>query len=301
MTFAQNVDYDLTKEKSRPAVCSGGGAWGEIIVNGKKYFRERCARRGICCDAWFKLGAQNSVNNGGYVYHCPPELRKDGQRYAVNYVWERELYIAWNVTSPDAQGQTVFRLLQGALEGAEPNRLLAVEKAEGHRGWGKETVYVFGRDAVDAFLSDIKAQVDRASVDATVTYVQGNSEPFRFTDEQTGLELETDAIRARMEAAILSLSPGTEALQPKEISPNVYRAELENATVLRARVVMPLSGSAAASHALSRSCDAASSAASSGMLSVFSADVARSERKLSLCSARRISSVRQARTRRPFR
>ena len=102
MTFAQNVDYDLTKEKSRPAVCSGGGAWGEIIVNGKKYFRERCARRGICCDAWFKLGAQNSVNNGGYVYHCPPELRKDGQRYAVNYVWERELYIAWNVTSPDA-------------------------------------------------------------------------------------------------------------------------------------------------------------------------------------------------------
>ena len=95
-------------------------------------------------------------------------------------------------------------------------------------------------------MSDIKAQVDRASVDATVTYVQGNSEPFRFTDEQTGLELETDAIRARMEAAILSLSPGTEALQPKEISPNVYRAELENATVLRARVVMPLSGSAAA-------------------------------------------------------
>ena len=137
MTFAQNVDYDLTKEKSRPAVCSGGGAWGEIIVNGKKYFRERCARRGICCDAW---------------------LRKDGQRYAVNYVWERELYIAWNVTSPDAQGQTVFRLLQGALEGAEPNRLLAVEKAEGHRGWGKETVYVFGRDAVDAFLDVVMAE-----------------------------------------------------------------------------------------------------------------------------------------------
>ena len=73
-------------------------------------------------------------------------LRKDGQRYAVNYVRERELYIAWNVTSPDAQGQTVFRLLQGALEGAEPNRLLAVEKAAGHRGWEKETVYVFGRD-----------------------------------------------------------------------------------------------------------------------------------------------------------
>ena len=59
---------------------------------------------------------------------------------------------------PDAQGQTVFRLLQGALEGAEPNHLLAVEKAEGHRGWGKETVYVFGRDAVDAFLDVVMAE-----------------------------------------------------------------------------------------------------------------------------------------------
>ena len=83
-------------------------------------------------------------------------LRKDGQRYAVNYV--RELYIAWNVTSSDAQGQTVFHLLQGALEGAEPNRLLAVEKAAGHRGWEKETVYVFGRDAVDAFLDVVMAE-----------------------------------------------------------------------------------------------------------------------------------------------
>lgn len=85
-------------------------------------------------------------------------LRKDGQRYAVNYVREREMYIAWNVTSPDAQGQTVFRLLQDALEGAEPNRLLAVEKAAGHRGWGKETVYVFGRDAADAFLDVVMAE-----------------------------------------------------------------------------------------------------------------------------------------------
>ncbi len=91
------------------------------------------------------------------MYHCPPELRKDGQRYAVNYVGSGSC-ISRGTTSPDAQGQTVFRLLQGALEGAEPNRLLAVEKAGGHRGWGKETVYVFGRDAVDAFLDVVMAE-----------------------------------------------------------------------------------------------------------------------------------------------
>ena len=44
----------------------------------------------------------------------------------------------------------------------------------------------------------------------------------------------------------MNLLPETEALRPDEISPKVYRVELENATVLRARVVMSLSGSAAA-------------------------------------------------------
>ena len=122
-------------------------------MNGKSYFRACCKRRGIPCDAWFKLGAQNSKSNGGYVYHCPPELRTDGQLYAVNYVHERGLYIAWNVTHPDAQEKTVFRLLISALEDAKPGELLAVEKAMKHYGWGKEIVYVFDRDAVDAFLS----------------------------------------------------------------------------------------------------------------------------------------------------
>ena len=140
---------------------------------------------------------------------------------------------------------TLDPLWQIGRDGNMLTRYLAMLSLRGD-GRAEKPVLTYDMDAVDAFLSDIKAQVDRASVDATVTYVQGNSEPFRFTDEQTGLELDTDAIRARMEAAILSLSPGTEALQPKEISPNVYRAELENATVLRARVVMPLSGSAAA-------------------------------------------------------
>lgn len=130
-------------------------------MNGKTYFRACCLHRGIPCDAWFKLGAQNSKSNGGYVYHCPPELRQDGQRYAVNYVKERELYIAWDVTHPDAQGKTVFRLLFSALEGMKPGELLAVEKAMKHYGWGKETVYVFDPGAVDAFLSVAAAEKEK--------------------------------------------------------------------------------------------------------------------------------------------
>ena len=124
-------------------------------------------------------------------------------------------------------------------------RYLAMLSLRGD-GRAEKPVLTYDMDAVDAFLADMKADIDCDSVDATVVYVAGNSEPFRFTDEQAGRELETDAIRARIEASILNLSPETEALKPKEISPKVYRVELENATVLRARVIVPLSGSAAA-------------------------------------------------------
>ena len=140
---------------------------------------------------------------------------------------------------------TLEPLWQIGRSGNMLTRYLAMLSLRGD-GRAEKPVLTYDMNAVDAFLSEIKAEIDCDSVDATVTYVAGNSEPFRFTNEQAGRELETDAIRSRIEEAILNLLPETEALRPDEISPKVYHVELENATVLRARVVMSLSGSAAA-------------------------------------------------------
>ena len=104
----------------------------------------------------------------------------------------------------------------------------------------------YDMDAVDALLSQMKADIDSEPVDATVEFLPGNSVPFRFTDEQDGRSLSTDALRERIEASILSLTPETEALEPEVIAPQVYRAQLEGAVVLRSRVVVSLSGSDAA-------------------------------------------------------
>ena len=72
-------------------------------------------------------------------------------------------------------------------------RYLAMLSLRGD-GQAEKPVLTYDMDAVDAFLADMKADIDCDSVDATVAYVAGNSEPFRFTDEQAGRELETDAI-----------------------------------------------------------------------------------------------------------
>lgn len=78
-----------------------------------------------------------------------------------------------------------------------------------------------------------------------MTYVQGNSEPFRFTDEQTGGIGDRRHPRADGSGHFEPVAGDGSASAEGDFA-NVYRAELENATVLRARVVMPLSGSAAA-------------------------------------------------------
>ena len=91
-------------------------------MNGKNFFRACCNQMGIHCDTRFKLGAQNSKNSGGYVYHCPPELRTREQRYAVNYISDRDIYLAWDLSVSGTENKTVFRVRAGELENMELGR-----------------------------------------------------------------------------------------------------------------------------------------------------------------------------------
>ena len=103
-----------------------------------------------------------------------------------------------------------------------------------------EPVLTYDMDAVDAMLEKVRADIEREPEDASVEFLPGNSEPFRFTQEIVGLALDTAPLRSRIEASILSLTPSQESLEPEEIAPARYQAEYENATVLRARVTMQL-------------------------------------------------------------
>ena len=88
---------------------------------------------------------------GGYSY-----LVTDGEReYVLKQIHHEpcEYYTFGDKLQSELRDYETLRAL-----GIPLPRLLAVEKAEGHRGWGKETVYVFGRDAVDAFLDVVMAE-----------------------------------------------------------------------------------------------------------------------------------------------
>ena len=109
-------------------------------------------------------------------------------------------------------------------------------------GMNVTPVFGYALEPVDALLAQIVEDTECEPVDATVTFVPGNSEPFRFTDDRVGYALDTTALRAQIVAALERLTPDSVTLTPETLLPEVTRASLEEATVLRARVVLPLTG-----------------------------------------------------------
>lgn len=107
-------------------------------------------------------------------------------------------------------------------------------------------VVAYDMAAADDLLALVKADIDRPSEDARVAFTPGDSEPFVFTDEIVGLELDTQPLHEAIEAALQTLSRGETQAQPHEIEPQVYAADLRAATVLRARVTLAIQSDEAA-------------------------------------------------------
>lgn len=108
------------------------------------------------------------------------------------------------------------------------------------------TVFGYSLEPVDALLEQIREDTECSPVDATVTFVPGNSEPFRFTDDQVGYALDTAELREQIVQALQSMTPDSAEVVPQTLEPDVTRASLERAIVLRARVTLTLSDDEAA-------------------------------------------------------
>ena len=101
------------------------------------------------------------------------------------------------------------------------------------------------RDETDRFAKEI----DREAVLPEVKFTPADSEPFEFTDEAVGYRLDAESLAERIIKAARSLDPLSEEANPIRTEPAFYRNELENATVLRARIKDELGTGAAAENA----------------------------------------------------
>ena len=171
----------------------------------------------------------------------------DGWQYEL--VWEDDVY---TITAQDAAlgidaAATLDPLWAYGREGGMLGMfadMLRLQAKAAHA----EPVVVYEMEGVDAILDGIKAQIDRKAVSATSAYTPGSSEPFTFTDEVDGLSLDPAPVRRAIEQALASMTPGRMELSPQVAAPAVRRSQLEEACVLRARVVMTIAAQEEALH-----------------------------------------------------
>ena len=183
------------------------------------------------------------------------------QAASLLYDLTEEKRSAWSTTlrwkgkdyslTADEIGLTVDReatlgaLWQIGREESLPARVLAVARARTSEGIRKEPVIRFEEAPIRELLSRLRAEVDRPAVNATASFDPKMDAPFTFADEQTGYRLETEPLLADIREAAETLKPFDAEVHPEVLEPDFYRAELENAISLRARVRLAMDTEAA--------------------------------------------------------
>ncbi len=161
---------------------------------------------------------------------------------------------AWQITLT-WQGREVITI-NSAMLGMSANPYSALNRAwdQGHTGTTEERYNTMVRlrtepyrdwtepvtgdmSVIDSILAEIKRQIDRPATDAALAEFRPDlSEPFVFTDEVYGLNLNTEPLRTRMVEMASTLVTGTLEIVPDPVEPAVKRADLEKHCAVRASV-----------------------------------------------------------------
>ena len=122
-------------------------------LGGKDYFQDACAKLGIDCNRYFKIGAQNTIRGNSYTFHSDSRNRAETVQFMINYVKALDAYIAWNLNEPKAKSKGNFSVLESELSPLQDNQILLITKAIEYSSWNQETVFAFNRTAVEGFLN----------------------------------------------------------------------------------------------------------------------------------------------------
>lgn len=134
---------------------------------------------------------------------------------------------------------TLGPLWQIGREGSLMSRFLSIVRAKATETH-VEPIILYEETPIHELLSQIKADVDRPAISATAVFDPKQDNPFSFTDEQTGFLLEIESLVESISEAAKNLKSFEINVTPQILEPEIYRAELENAICMRARVRITL-------------------------------------------------------------
>ncbi|MDR1598271.1 MAG: VanW family protein [Oscillospiraceae bacterium] len=206
-----------------------GGAAAFAVNNALQPFSDRF-HEGVYVDGLALAGM--SPLEAYTLVNARAEERLGRWSLAVTYHGGGDGGEAWTLTPQTLEMQVdtadqVNRAYMRGRQGSLLARLLDIWKlrAEPYEG---STAFYFNEFSLDAALAGIKALIDVDPVDATREPDPNRTPPYRYTDEATGLSLDTDAIRGELLLRIASLDSTPFALAPDAVQPAVTKADLVN-------------------------------------------------------------------------
>ena len=196
-------------------------------------------------DLYFPGIFVDGIDLGGYT-------REQARNMVISQIRQRS--DAWHVTLT-YQGMEVVTIKASMLGmSSNPDEVLEKAWALGHTGTDEERYDTMLRlreehcyeytaqpagdtSVIDGILAEIKRQMDRAPADATVSEFRADlNDPFTFTDELYGLNLNTEPLKSRLYQMVSTLENGTVEIVPDRIEPSVRRADLERIYAKRSSV-----------------------------------------------------------------
>ena len=97
---------------------------------------------------------------------------------------------------------------------------------------------------IDNLMAQIKNRIDLSPVNAElVAFDTTQAYPFTFTDERTGLRLDTEPVVEQLYQMVSTMKSGTIELKPETIQPRVTKIDLQKHYMLRSSVYTPISTS----------------------------------------------------------
>lgn len=121
-------------------------------LNGKEFFEKCCLECGIDCKAHFQLGHSTQLAKGRFSHTFSELTRVESMDYAVCYMNQYNLYIAWSLREPKASRKRTFSLKQTDFVFKSPEQILLFRKSIEYSGWNEEDVYIFQPEGVKKFI-----------------------------------------------------------------------------------------------------------------------------------------------------
>ncbi|MGI6706065.1 MAG: VanW family protein [Clostridia bacterium] len=156
----------------------------------------------------------------------------------------------WNFGYEDIQAklnidEELDKAYRIGRQGSFIDRLKEIRTVK-EEGYSAKTEISYDVEALKPRLAEIKKEIDKKPVDATVTFKPGASPQFTFTGEKKGYVLDTEKLFQEIKDQLSELWNIKILLEPEVVEPKVFKKDLERATKKIAHFSTDLGSSSAA-------------------------------------------------------